>query len=395
MGFIALTNVNIFLPYGYLERPGQTLLIKDENIYGVYDSLQDARLVAAGEVAVLDAAQATILPGFIDAHVHLFFNGGRDMISGIDRDVAGAARRAVAHLQAGVTTVRDLGAPSPEIYFLKERASNSGSTLPRLLAAGPLLTIPNGHGHFVGRVVKDEADIVDAISELSASGVDCIKFAVSGGVSTPGSDLTAVQFNEPELRRGVHVAHDLGLRVAAHASNANAVRISAAAGVDTVEHAVMIDEPALDELVANNTILVPTLTATDLPSGFLEDENIPRYIRDKVKIVLPAHRESIARAVSAGVVMAAGTDAGSTATPHGRVANEARQLVGCGLTNREAIEALTSNAAQALGVADRVGTIEAGRVADLVGVKGNPLVDIGSLQNVVLVIKNGSIARSP
>lgn len=393
MGFLALTNGLVHTAAEDAVTPNATLLIRDDVIHGVYASLAQAEAAAGTAVEIVDISGMTVLPGMMDCHVHLFFDGGLDMTKGQSTDTSLAAERAAVHLRAGVTTIRELGAPTPEVFQVRDDSAAGKVLGPRVLAAGPIVTVPHGHGWFIGEVVTDGQHLPHAMRRLAERGVDCVKIAVSGGVSTPGSDLFTVQFSEADLRAGVEAAHELGLRVAAHASNPESIRISAAAGIDSVEHAVMIDDAALDALQAGTTVLVPTLAATNKSPGFLTDPKIPEHIREKGKITLPAHRESIKRAIASGVTMAAGTDAGSTATEHGLTAMEAEQLVACGLSPQQAIAAVTRNAATLLGLDDRLGTLESGKIADAVVVAGNPAEDIAVLNDVRLVIKNGKVVH--
>lgn len=393
MRFLALANGSVFPGAPTTTTSTGTLLIRDTLVEGTYDTLSAAEAAAGRPVETVDITGMTVLPGLIDCHVHLFFTGAIDAMTNWRSDTEGAAERSVAHLRAGVTTVRDLGGPTPEIFQVRDDIAAGRLPGPRVLAAGPIVTVPDGHGCFIGEVVRDRVELVEAMRRLADSGADCVKIAVSGGVSTPTSDLFAVQFSESDLGAAVETAHELGLRVAGHASNPEAIRIAASVGIDSVEHAVMVDDAAIEALVHGTTTVVPTLAATNKPLSFLEDERIPQFIRDKGRITLPAHRESIKRVVAAGVPMAGGTDAGTTQVAHGLAAMEADQLVGCGLTNAEALAAVTSHSAQLLGLADELGTLEPGKLADAVVVAGNPLDDIGCLKDVRLVVKDGAVVH--
>lgn len=362
MGYLALVNGKIYTAAASNResKPG-VLMLRGASVVGSFASLDIAQAAVGTSAKTIDISGMTALPGLIDCHVHLFFGGGYDMVSNSTRDSNLAARRAVAHLQRGVTTVRDLGAPAPEVFELRRRIESGETPGPRVVAAGPLLTVPGGHGEFVGLPVQTRAELHNAVRSLATAGADCIKVAVSGGVSTPGSDLLATQFSFDDLRSTVEVAHELGLPVAGHASNPNAVRIAALAEFDSIEHAVMLDDAAIDVLGSSTATLVPTLTATNLPETFFEDARIPDYIREKARVVVPRHRVSIRRAVAGGIPIAAGTDAGTTATAHGLVSTEAHQLAECGLRPHEVLDAVTRNGAALLGLGDHVGTLRARR----------------------------------
>lgn len=393
MGFVALAGGVVHRCTRDETPVSGTLLLHNGVVAGVYRSAEQAREAAGQPVSVLDVSGLTVLPGLIDAHVHLFFDGGPDMTIGQRRDLDSAAERGEAYLRAGVTTVRDLGAPMPEILRLRDEFAAGRRSGPRICAAGPIVTVPGGHGSFAGEIVPDGTDLPRAVHRLADAGVDCVKIAVSGGVSTPGSDLFSVQFAAGDLAAAVAAAHARGLPVAAHASNPESVRIAAAAGVDSVEHAVMVDQAALDALAGSHTVLVPTLTATAKGPEFLADPAIPDFVRQKAAVTIPAHRDSIRRAIAAGVPIAAGTDAGSTGTGHALVAQEASELVRCGLSPRLALASVTRQAAALLGLAGHAGTLTTGAAADVVVVEGDPEVDITALGRVRMVLRGGVVAH--
>lgn len=393
MGFLALTNGSILSGTSNASASIGTLLIRDSVIHGIYDTLKLAEEAAGSPVECVDIAGMTAMPGLIDCHVHLFFSGSTDSATQRNFDAAMAMERAKDHLRAGVTTVRDLGAPEPAVLELRDRVADRSIPAPRILASGLVVTTHRGHGWFVGTEVASGEEAIAAITEAAGRGVDCVKIMASGGVSTEYSDLFAVQFSESDISQAVHAAHDLGLHVAAHASNAEAVRICALAGVDSIEHAVMIDGAAMEALAQSEAVLVPTLVATHLPPDFSTDVRVPTFIREKAKITMPVHRRSIRRAIAAGVGIVGGTDAGSTLTGHGLVAMEADLLVSCGLSNDQAVAAFTRHAAGLLGLADRLGTLERGKVGDVVVIGGNPIEDIAYLADVRLVVKEGEIVH--
>lgn len=392
MGFVVLSG-GVVLTCVQGEPPkAATVLIQDDRIHGIYPTASEAVVAAAGRpVKIIDVAGTTLVPGMVDCHVHLFLSGAYDSTTNHDFGFVAATERAGEHLRAGVTTVRDVGAPVPQIFQLRDAIAGGAVAGPRIVAAGPILTTVGGHGNFIGVEVVGGDGLTRAIRDIASRGADCVKIAVSGGVATATSDLFAIQFSEVELRSAVELAHQLGLHVAAHASNAEAVRVGARAGCDSIEHGVLVDDEALDALLASNAVVVPTLTGTDQPPGFLEDERIPEFIRDKCKITLPAHRVSIRKAIAAGIPMVGGTDAGVNNIGHGLAAKEAAQLVECGSSTAKAVSAVTHEAARLLRLDDHIGTIEPGKLADIVAVGGNPLDDITHLADVRLVVANGVV----
>lgn len=392
----ALTNGTI-LTGSAAGRIDGTVVFRDGVIEAVVPTLPDVARLLGPVPNQIDVGGMTVMPGMIDCHVHLFLSGDLDAAASRDYAVATAAARAKQHLTAGVTTVRDLGGPVPQIFELRDNLAARTVVGPRVMTAGSILTTPRGHGWFLGTEIRTRHQMVTAVRKAARRGVDCIKIAISGGASTENSDLFCVQFSEDDVRACVETAHELGLHVAAHASNPESIRIGAAAGVDSIEHAVMIDDAALQALVAGRTVVVPTLAATAMAPEALQDSRVPSYVREKAAVTLPVHRSSIGRVVAAGVTVAGGTDAGSTLTAHGETPLEAELLVECGLSTTDAIAAITWRAARLLRTEDRLGTVEDGKVADLVVVAGDPEEDIRCLRDVRLVIQSGEVvhAREP
>jgi imidazolonepropionase-like amidohydrolase len=336
---------------------------------------------------VVDYGGSTVCPGFIDAHVHLLFTYDIEH-SDTRRDVEEApaavlGARAVEHalqaLTGGVTTVRDCGDKDLVTLAVRDAIAAGALPGPRILAAGPPLTIPDGHLNWCGNVVASEDEIRASVRNLARAGVDLVKVMSSGGRMTAESNPSVPQFEESEMAAAVEEAHAANCRVAAHALNAESIRRSVAAGVDTVEHCLWGDgAPGPDDVAE-----LLELMAAGTSSPVITMAGIARAL-------LPAHdaadpREAeIARAVSstgdlrqdfdfarqmflAGVNVVVASDAGVRFTPFHRF-DESIQCgrVGLGVTLSEAIRLVTHNAAVALGIGDQVGLIEPGMRADLV-----------------------------
>ncbi len=226
------------------------------------------------------------------------------------------------------------------------------------------------------------------------AGADAIKIIATGGVHTQGSDLMAAQYTEEELRAGIDAAHARGVTVGSHASNPRGMANAIRAGVDSIEHGIFLDDETAGLMAAHATWFVPTLAATHLFEPHAGHPDIPDYVREKAAMTVPAHRDNFPRAVRAGVKLATGTDAGSTFVDHGLAAVEIEILTRFGISPLEAIAAGTKNAAEMLRLDAEIGTVEAGKVADLLVVDGDPASDIGSLRRVAMVVRAGRIVHA-
>jgi imidazolonepropionase-like amidohydrolase len=346
---------------------------------------------------VMDLDGRSLLPGLIDCHVHFFLDGSPDPIKSLQSDsdalsMLKAARHAEITLLAGVTTVRDLGAKNRLNISLKHAIEMGIASGPRVLASGQSICMTGGHGWPFGQ----EADGVDgvrrAVREQLKAGADLIKLMATGGVMTPGVEPGAVQLTLEELSAGVEEAHKAGRRTACHAQGNQGIKNALRAGVDTIEHGVFLDDEALALFLAKKAFLVPTISP---PFHILEKgvrSGIPAFAIEKTKRVKAIHIDSAKKAYRAGITIAMGTDAGTPLNRHGGNLKELELLVRIGLRPMEAIVAATGTAAGMIGWEDRVGTIEAGKLADLVVVEGDPLRDITLLQKnekIVAVMKGG------
>ena len=265
---------------------------------------------------------------------------------------------------------------------------------PRILASGLVITTRNGHGHDLG-VEADTADEVRAaVQGRIDAGADCIKIVATGGVHTPGSDLMTAQYTEEQMRAGIETAHAAGRTVGSHASNPGGMANAIRAGVDSIEHGIFLDDETAALMAAHGTTFVPTLAATHLYEPNAGHPAIPDYVREKAALTVPAHRENFPRAIRAGVKIATGTDAGSTFVDHGLAAVEVEILTRFGLSPLDAIAAATRNAAEVVHLDGEIGTVEAGKVADLLVVDGDPTIRITDLRRVVLVVGAGRVVHA-
>jgi imidazolonepropionase-like amidohydrolase len=328
----------------------------------------------------IDGAGRTLLPGLIDVHVHLQFDGGPDF-EGEARALTTpghAAIKAVVNarrnLEAGVTTVRDLGGMGGASIDVARAVAAGTIAGPRILAAGRALTVTGGHGHNIA--LSREVDGVDgvraAVREEIRAGAAAIKLIATGGVLTPGIPVSFSAFTGEELEAGVREAHERGLPVAAHAIGAEGIRAAVLAGVDSIEHCNQLTTATAKEMVERGTYRSPTISAI---RGIVEHaEVVPAYAVEKARQVEADSMRSHAVAIRAGVRHACGTDAGTPFNPHGGAAREIVSMIAWGMPPIEALRAATLHGATLLRLGD-VGTVEAGKRADLLLVEGDPVDD--------------------
>lgn len=354
---------------------------------------------------VIDLSRYTVLPGLIDAHTHLTGDPGTEGYRGlgisVPREALTGARNARVTLEAGFTTVRNVGANGYADIALRDAINAGDVPGPRMEASGPAIGITGGHCddnllapefHFFDLGVADGFSAVMAkVRENVKYGADIIKFCATGGVLSKGDSPDREQYSPEEMRVLIQEAHRLGRKVAAHAHGAQGIKDAVLAGVDSIEHGSFINDEDIQLMKESGTCLVPTLYLSD---WFMENYRKLGLTDDmvaKAKYVLPAARQNVARAFRAGVKVAFGTDA--AVYPHGLNAHEFAVMVKLGLTPLAAIQAATMNAGDLLGWSDRVGSLEPGHYADLVAVEGDPLKDVTVLENVKVVMKGGEVVK--
>jgi imidazolonepropionase-like amidohydrolase len=343
----------------------------------------------------VEGAGRTLSPGLIDCHVHLSFDGTGDFASeavGLTPAKAAikAVRNAARHLARGVTTVRDLGGVGSAMCDVARAVDDGVVPGPRVQAAGQALTVTGGHGHSLSlaREVDGPDQIRKAVREEIKGGARVIKVVATGGVLTPGIDATFTAFTPEELGAAVDEAHKWGRAVAAHAIGAEGAWNAVAAGVDSVEHCVQMSTELAREMKERGTFRSPTLCAI---RGIIDHaDDVPEYAVTKARALEAEGRDSFRRAVRAGVRQVCGTDAGTPFNPHGNAPRELVYMVQWGLTPLRAMQAATVNGAELLRM-PLVGTIEAGKAADLVLFDGNPAEEIEHVLSPLMVLKAGDV----
>jgi imidazolonepropionase-like amidohydrolase len=355
---------------------------------------------------VIDLSNATILPGLIDCHVHLtmspYLAGPAGLHISYPREALIGARNARVTLEAGFTTVRNVAAHGYADIALRDAINAGDVPGPRMFASGPALSITGGHGdeNFLGPQfafssdgVADGVDgVVAKVRENVKYGADVIKFMATGGVFSEGDNPALAQYSPEEMKAIVDTAHGLGRKVAAHAHGAVGIKYAVLAGVDSIEHGSYINEEDIQLMKEHGTYLVPTVYLEDWLTQNMKSLGLTANMMEKAKTVLPIAQKNESHAFKSGVKIAFGTDA--AVYPHGLNAHEFGKMVEMGLTPLESIQAATVNAADLLGWSDRVGTIEAGKFADLVAVNGDPLADVHVLESVRFVMKGGDVIKN-
>jgi imidazolonepropionase-like amidohydrolase len=380
-----------------------TIVITDDRI----TSISAGRSAAPADAEVIDLGDKTLLPGLIDLHVHLTGDPGGDYRSeAVDPDEWGVVvgvKNAGITLRAGFTTVREAGSAQYSAFSLRRGTANGFIEGPRIIAAGPALSIIGGHGDVTG-FREDVHDVLDQgytctgalecaekVRKASRAGADIIKITATGGVlSQQGRGLEG-HFTSPELQSISDTAHSLGLKVMAHAHGARGIEAAAAAGIDTIDHGTFADDAALKVMKAKGTYLVPTLMAFEGIRERLGKGIYTATVEEKVRMTLGSVGKAVTRAKALGVPVAFGTDAG--VFEHGRNGGEFALLVKAGLTSREALAAATTIAAEALSMESEIGRLAPGMSADMIAVSGDPLADVTVLEKVEWVMVRGRIAK--
>jgi imidazolonepropionase-like amidohydrolase len=344
----------------------------------------------------IDCDDCSLMPGFINLHVHLDFDGGSDFLTAArlmeeQRSTLLAAESARRALESGVTTVRDLGNKFAVGVAVRDAIALGWIPGPRVFAAGHAICMTGGHGWFIGHETDGPHEMRKAVRTNLRLGVDCIKVIASGGVLSPGVEVGSAQLDEDELAVAVREAHKAGKRVAAHAIANAGIKNALRAGVDSIEHGCYLDREAVAMMKRAGTWFVPTLSAPDALREHRDE--VPAYVAKKADQVYEAHRESFKLALRHGVRIATGTDAGTPFNTHAGFAREFELMVGLGMPAAAAIGAATSDAAKALGAEDEIGMLAAGMSADIVAVAGDPRRDPQALRRVELVVARGAVRR--
>ena len=351
----------------------------------------------------IDGRGLTVLPGLIDCHVHFCLGAEADVVAAVEQESSAvtllkAAELARRTVQAGFTTVRDVGFRDHAVFALKKAIASGLTPGPRILAAGLAICMPGGHARFIGREAQGIEAVRAAVQDQLTAGAEVIKVIASGGVLTPGTSPDEAQMTVEELKAAVEVAVAHGRHVAAHAHGATGMKNALRAGVHSIEHATLMDDEAAGLMTQRGVYMVPTLSALATTAACPTGCGIPDSARSKAKNMVRQHEKSFRAAVRRGVPIALGTDAGTPFNHHGDNAQELERMVALGMTPMNAIMTSTSAAARLLRLSEHIGTIEVGKQADLLFVEGNPLRTIGVLmkqERIAGVMQGGRFVAGP
>lgn len=374
-------------------------------------SIEDGYLTPTNDDVVIDLKSYTVMPGWIDMHVHMEGETSPDRY--IREFTDNPADKAFASvdiakrtLMAGFTTVRDVGGSGVNVA-LRDAIAKGTIDGPRIFTAEKSLAITGGHADptngyrddLMGNpgpsegVVNGVDDARKAVRQRYKNGADLIKITATGGVLSVAKDGKGAHFQEDEIKAIVETAADLGFHVAAHAHGDEGMQRAVANGVKTIEHGTYMSDATMDLMIEKNSYLVPTITAgMEVAENAKKPGYYPKVVAEKARVIGPKIQGTFSRAYKKGVPIAFGTDAG--VFKHGENAREFTYMVEGGMPAMETIICATSNNAELLGMGDQIGTLKAGFIADIVAVPGDPLKDIEVMKDVRFVMKEGEIYKN-
>ena len=398
-----------------LDRPGEapkgntTIVVRDGKVAQVLPGF----VAPPAGARLVDLRDRFVLPGLVDMHVHLWGVGGdpmRERLNALTTDDADDMMQAVVNakttLDAGFTTVRDLGGNPRGIRALRDAVARGDVEGPTIVNAGRMVSVTGGHGDGTNGLAEEWADAVHqhqintcdgpddcrrAVRAQVGMGAQVIKFAATGGVLSNVAGGLGRAMTPEEMSAIVTTAHALGRKVAAHSHAAEGTKAALEAGVDSIEHGTFIDDETVKLFKAKGAYLVPTMIAPVTALAQARGGQLPPATIPKAEAAAAAAAESHARAIRAGVKIAFGTDTG--VSKHGDNVKEFALMVRAGMTPAQAIRAATVSAADLLGRSAELGTLEPGHAADLIAVTGSPLDEVTRLERVDFVMHRGVVAK--
>jgi len=398
---IVIKNARIIEATGAEPIASGVVTVEGQHIAAIGPS-DRVQVPTGNDVQVMDAQGGTVLPSLMDMHVHI-----RGAITEEERVEGWTPRVVTAHMlrvmnkmedvvRGGVTGLREAGFPHHGVFALREAIDDGRCLGPRLFLSGRALCATGGHGSSVS-VQVDGSDAVRkaARAEIKA-GADWIKLMATGGTGSPGERTLDVQFTVAEMAAAVDEAHRRGKKVFAHCSCLEGARALVQAGVDSIEHGIVLDDGVVQDMVSQGIWLVPSLKCTAIEGESGPESGIADFTREKARHIYKTQMRSFQRALAAGVHIAAGTDMGPHYLPLGResLVLELALMVELGMAPLATIESCTRQAARLLGVEDTLGTLEKGKLADILVVDGNPLQDMTALNRVRWVMKGGQLVTN-
>ncbi len=351
-----------------------------------------------GETRKVEAEDMTILPGLIDAHVHLCSSAEPDPTTrsrseGAHQTAVRGTVNARATLLGGVTTIRVMGTPEHIDLDIRDLVNAGVAPGPRIHAAGRGLCITGGHGWYHSIECDGPGEFKSAARDLIKRGVNAIKIKVTGGVMTPGIRPGVPQMDREEIAAVLHEAGKRGIPVGGHTEGRQGIKDAVSCGIDSIEHGYFIDDEESLQIMKDRAIyLVPTIIAYDLIAEG-GDRGVPAEAVENSQMAVDTNRESFRMAVEAGVPIAMGSDAGTAFNYHGMSGRELVYMVDCGMTPMAAISAATTGGAALLGIADEVGSVAVGKRADLIAVRGNPAENVADVVDAATVLQDGTVVK--
>jgi imidazolonepropionase-like amidohydrolase len=370
--------------------PDATVIVKDDKIIKVTNKKENPRREVYGEDEIYDCKGKTILPGLVNAHEHLAYKRAgakrRELLITSDNLYSfHAAKSALLSLYNGVTTIRDMGVRNDINLSIKQAITAQMMPGPRIVVSGTPIGITGAKSRNC-RPADSPDEARKVARQTLKAGADFIKlFSSCDPVDTGGEELAIVEMRMEEMRAAIEESHRAGKKAAAHSVGIKAIKNALDAGVDSIEHGIYLNESLAEQMLRQKTVLVPTI------SGYREMGNLqwgwPERAAQLYGRLKESHLRSIALAVKMGVNIAVGTDS------NGDIVDEMGFLLECGLTPMGVLIAATLNGASLIGIENLIGTIEPGKFADFILIDGDPLSNIQSLRNVILIVKNGTVLR--
>ena len=396
---VAIVGANVVDLNGGEPLANAVVLIEGDRFASVGSALSTQ---IPNDATVIRADGMWLLPGLMNMHVHfgLVLPGAAGAALANETEAELALRMAAnarATLQAGITTVRLPGERGHVDLALKRSIDRGEAQGPRIFSAGEMVQVTGGHGSRVGAVYNDgPAEFRKAVRREIRAGVSWIKVAISGGIATPGGDIAASFMTLDEMEAVTDIAHRHGVKVTAHSGSPAATIDAVHAGIDCIEHGYFLTRDVFRLMKEHGTWYVPTiLVSQPATRPFFERIGSPAWYLERVEAVGERHWEALRTAIQEGVLIALGTDQLPHEPNDGTIATvrEAEYYVAAGMTPVEALRTATVNAATMLAIADELGTIEAGKFADLIAVEEDPTANISALRSIRLVIKGGEVVR--
>lgn len=387
-------DINLIDGTGAVARPNSTVIVENDKIREIASSPWRG----AADIEI-DGRGKSLLPGLMDMHVHLNipmnpYETGKTDCERDERSVARSALHALDNsrdfIAHGVTTVRDVGSHGHGIFAVKHLIESGRAVGPRIYACGNAIAMTGGHCLFLG-IAADGADGVRKQARIEMrAGAEILKFMASGAAAEAGESPYDIQLTEAEMRAGVVEAKGRKKTTAAHAVNPESIINAVRAGVDSIEHGVLLNEEALQVMLKHQTHLVPTIWVFQMLAAH-GAHGTEQWVMEETKKRVRTHLEMVSRARELGIQVAVGTDSALPVNQAESVFWEIEWLMHCGYSNLEAIKAATLNGAELLEIDDRVGSIETGKNADILVVEGDPSRKIRDLRKTLLVLRNGVV----